>query len=100
MSEDYQRIEIITGRCPPEDCGRIPGFYAFLDAVADPRHPDLEDMLDRYGEPFDPSDMDWPQIKKAPRPDRRPPQAKGQETSNLKLTILRSPLPIARDAAL
>ena len=25
---------------PPEDCGGIPGFYALLDALEDPAHPD------------------------------------------------------------
>jgi hypothetical protein len=36
---------------PPEDCGGIPGFYEMLDAVADPQHPnhdDVKEWLDEY----------------------------------------------------
>src|SRR3546814_6068467 len=44
--------------CPPEDCGGIPGFYDFLEAITDPQHPDYEDRLDWYGGPFDAADMD------------------------------------------
>lgn len=36
---------------PPEDCGGIPGFYAMLDALADPKHPDHDEVaewLDGY----------------------------------------------------
>ena len=30
-------------RAPPEDCGGTPGFEAFLDAIADPKHPEHDD---------------------------------------------------------
>ncbi|GAB4363539.1 MAG: plasmid pRiA4b ORF-3 family protein [Kiloniellaceae bacterium] len=70
-----------AGRCPPEDCGGIPGFYAFLEAIADPQHPDHDDCLDWYGGPFDPADMDVAQINQqlariAAR--RKPKQLKGK----------------------
>ena len=42
---------------PPEDCGGIPGFYAMLDAAADPDHPnhaDAKEWLDDY----DPDEFD------------------------------------------
>ncbi len=31
---------------PPEDCGGIPGYYALLDALADPAHPDHAEAAD------------------------------------------------------
>ena len=33
---------------PPEDCGGIPGFYGFPEAIADPKHPDHEEMKEWY----------------------------------------------------
>ena len=36
---------------PPEDCGGIPGFYAMLEAIADPNHPnhaEAKEWLDDY----------------------------------------------------
>lgn len=53
-----------AGRCPPEDCGGIPGFYALLEALGDPHHPDHEDRMDWYGGSFDAGDMDVKQINK------------------------------------
>jgi hypothetical protein len=60
----YPRLTGGAGRCPPEDCGGIPGFYEFLDALADPGHPDHDDLLDWHGGPFDPLDMDVEAINK------------------------------------
>ena len=54
----YPRLIDGAGRCPPEDCGGIPGFYDFLDAISDPKHPDHHDRLDWYGDRFDPDDFD------------------------------------------
>lgn len=51
----YPRLVEIVGRCPPEDVGGVPGYEHFLEAIADPRHPDHEELLDWHGEPFDPS---------------------------------------------
>lgn len=44
--------------CPPEDCGGIGGFYALLEVLNDPKHPDYEDTLDWIGEGFDPNEFD------------------------------------------
>lgn len=42
---------------PPEDCGGIPGFYDKLDALADPQHPDHEEVAE-YLEDWDPKEID------------------------------------------
>ncbi|HTW72948.1 MAG TPA: plasmid pRiA4b ORF-3 family protein [Acetobacteraceae bacterium] len=42
---------------PPEDCGGIPGFYATLDALADPKHPEHADVVEWLDE-YDPKHID------------------------------------------
>ena len=42
---------------PPEDCGGIPGFYAMLDAMADPEHPDHAEIMEWLDE-YDPKEID------------------------------------------
>jgi hypothetical protein len=42
------------GACPPEDIGGIWGYYAALDALTDPQHPDHRE----YREMFDAEDLD------------------------------------------
>jgi hypothetical protein len=44
--------------------GGIAGFYALLEALSDPHHPDHEDRMDWYGGSFDASDVDVKQINK------------------------------------
>ncbi len=60
----YPRLIAGALRCPPEDCGGIPGFYAFLGAVGDPNHPDHGDRIDWYGDAFDPDRFDAARINK------------------------------------
>jgi hypothetical protein len=45
-------------RCPPEDCGGIPGFYHMLAILEDKKHPEHADMLEWIGEDFDAEDFD------------------------------------------
>ena len=41
-------------RCPPEDCGSIPGYYNLLEVIRDPTHEEHEDMLAWLGGSYDP----------------------------------------------
>lgn len=43
--------------CPPEDCGGIPGFYNMLDALADPEHPDHDEVAG-YLDGWDPKEIE------------------------------------------
>jgi hypothetical protein len=60
----YPRLIDGALRCPPEDVGGVPGFYAFLEAINDPKHPDHDDRMDWYGGAFDPDDIDANHIHK------------------------------------
>lgn len=46
---------------PPEDCGGVPGFYNFLEAIGDPKHPDHKDMSEWFPG-FDPLDFSVDEI--------------------------------------
>ena len=50
----------LTGKraCPPEDCGGIWGYAELLEAIADPKHPDHDEMLEWLDEDFDPEAFD------------------------------------------
>ena len=49
---------------PPEDCGGMPGFYAMLDAVADPNHPNHAEARE-WADDYDPHVIDELPIKYA-----------------------------------
>lgn len=59
----YPRLTEITGRCPPEDVGGVPGYEDFLDAIADPNHPEHEDLKSWYGADFDPNVPDSDELR-------------------------------------
>jgi len=58
----YPRYVDGERRAPPEDCGGTPGFEAFLDAIANPKHPEHKDATEWhrgcYGHAFDPDTID------------------------------------------
>jgi len=58
----YPRYVDGERRAPPEDCGGIPGFEAFLEAIGNPGHPEHKDATEWhhgcYGKAFDPETTD------------------------------------------
>ena len=58
----YPRYLAGENPAPPEDCGGIPGFYAQLEALADPNHLDHDDAKEWFGD-FDPNCFDDQSIK-------------------------------------
>src|SRR5207244_1688822 len=58
----YPRYIAGENPAPPEDCGGITGFYAQLEALADPNHPDHDDAKDWFGD-YDPNRLDEQPIK-------------------------------------
>lgn len=60
--ESYPRFLDGAMCCPPEDIGGIPGFYDFLEAITDPRHPDHAERVEWHGGPFDPHHLDRDRI--------------------------------------
>lgn len=48
--------------CPPEDCGGVHGFADFLDAIADPKHPEHKQLVQWSGGSYDPGAFDASRI--------------------------------------
>ena len=69
------RVRVLAGKgtCPPEDVGGMGGYYGFLEAIGDSRHPEHRDMLDWCGGRFDPDAFDIDRINEyfEKRPRRR-----------------------------
>jgi hypothetical protein len=71
--EKYESIEpkqqlpfCVSGalKCPPEDCGGIPGFYDFLSVISNKRHPEHRDTKAWAGGKFDPAEFGVIKINK------------------------------------
>lgn len=57
MATTLEHAMCITGQgaCPPDDVGGVPGFENFVQALADPAHPEHEELTSWYGSSFDPA---------------------------------------------
>ena len=53
--------------CPPEDIGGVWGYETFLEAVADPEHPEHEDYVEWVGGAFDAEAFDLAAVNEALR---------------------------------
>jgi len=49
-------------RCPPEDCGGLPGYYKFLGNIGSKQSRERKAALDWYGGPYDPDEIDEQKI--------------------------------------
>jgi hypothetical protein len=54
----YPRLVEAYGRCPPADIGGAAGYEVFVSAIADPRHPLHETMIEFDDPDFDPAKAD------------------------------------------
>ena len=52
-------------RCPPEDCGGMPGYYRFLDNIACKQSKRRNAALEWYGGPYYPDEIDVQEITAA-----------------------------------
>jgi len=43
--------------CPPENCGGAGGYERFLEAIANPSHPEHDSLLEWVGGSYDPDDF-------------------------------------------
>jgi hypothetical protein len=44
--------------CPPEDIGGVWGYADFLEAIGNKKHPQHDEMLESFGDDFDPDEFD------------------------------------------
>lgn len=58
--------------CPPEDCGGAPGYADLIAVLADPAHPDHEELRDWVGGAFDPEAVDVEDINRRLSTKKRP----------------------------
>lgn len=58
LKTEYPRFVDGGLRAPPDDSGGVPGFYDFLEAINDPKHPEHDHWYEWYGGAFDPDDIE------------------------------------------
>ena len=50
--------------CPPEDCGGVWGYGAFLEAIQDSDHPEHEELLEWVGGVFDSEEVELDEVNR------------------------------------
>ena len=60
FDKSVETPKCIAGKrnCPPEDCGGIWGYESILEILANPKHEEYEDTIERMGDDFDPDYFD------------------------------------------
>jgi hypothetical protein len=61
----YPRLLEAQGRCPPADIGGAAGYEVYVSAIADPRHPLHETMIEFDDPAFDPAKVDTAALAKS-----------------------------------
>ena len=59
---------MVTGgrrACPPEDCGGVDGSYHLLEVLANPAHPEHEELAEWCGLNYQPEQFDMGEINRA-----------------------------------
>lgn len=57
--------------CPPEDCGGIPGFYDFVEAINDPDHERHDELREWIGDDYDSEAFSVDEVNRLLTPMRR-----------------------------
>ncbi len=60
----YPKLIEVVGKCPPEDVGGFPGYYEFLDAMGNTKHPEHENIKEWFGDTFDPNQPETDKLKR------------------------------------
>lgn len=66
----YPRLLDGARSAPPEDVGGVPGYGAFLEAIADPAHAEHDELLEWAGGAFDPEAFARTELERAMRKKR------------------------------